>query len=130
MTAQSDLRKCRQSDLDQSKLKENEMPNENMKSPIEADDTEITELGAEELQGAAGGLMPPGFILPDGVANAVANGVEDVGSAVKNVVEAGASDVAKGAEWVGNAASTAGSAVETGVEDVAKGIWDASADWC
>jgi len=106
------------------------MTNENIKSSMTTDETEIKELGAEELQGAAGGLVLPGLVLPDGAANAVANGVEDVGSAVKNVVEAGASDVAKGAEWVGNAASKAGSALETGVEDVAKGIWDASADWC
>lgn len=106
------------------------MTNENITSSMTRDETEIKELGAEELQGAAGGsVVLPGLILPDGAANAVANGIEDVGASVKNVVEAGAAGVAKGAEWVGDAASKAGSALETGVEDVAKGIWDASADW-
>ncbi|MCD1636394.1 hypothetical protein K7H91_21785 [Martelella mediterranea] len=106
------------------------MPKENMKSPIDADDTEITELGAEELQGATGGVLA-GLIGPgDDVTQSIASGIENAVDATKNVVEAGASDVAKGAEWVGDAASKAGSALETGVEDVAKGIWDASADWC
>ncbi|AQZ52028.1 hypothetical protein [Martelella mediterranea] len=107
------------------------MANENIKSPMGADEAEIKELGSEELQAASGGsMLMPGIALPDGLANAVANGVEDVGATVKNVVETGAADVAKAADWVGDAASKAGSALETGVKDVAKGIWDASADWC
>ncbi len=107
------------------------MTNENIKSAMTTDETEIKELGAEELQGAAGGVVVlPGLVLSDGAANAVANGAEEVGTAVKNVVEAGAAGVVKGVDWVGDAASKAGSALETGVEDVAKGIWDASADWC
>lgn len=106
------------------------MANENIESPMGADEAEIEELGAEELQAASGGSLTGIVGLGDDVTNSLASGLENVANAAKGVVETGAADVAKAADWVGDAASKAGSAVETGVEDVAKGIWDASADWC
>ncbi|WP_180901154.1 hypothetical protein [Martelella soudanensis] len=103
------------------------MTNENIKSPMHTDEAEVKELGAEELQGAAGGSFV-GIVGPgDNVTDSIANGIEDVADATKHVVDAGAADVVKGAELVGDEASKVGSALESGLGDVAKGVWD---NWC
>ncbi|MGV0877387.1 hypothetical protein V6767_09570 [Martelella sp. FLE1502] len=99
------------------------MPNENMNSPIKTDDTEITELGAEELQKAAGGSISGDisdatnwldehhsstgavagavaagvFIAPAAAAGAVTLGVGVTALAVGATVGAGVGDAVDGA---------------------------------